>query len=445
MTDEHAAALRDDPLYLDRCQVDTPAYLVALVWAQVRARRGSVPVVLDFGAGDARFALSGHFDRYIGYEVDASRCATVARRPGVTIVERCGFSHRQRGADVCVGNPPYVRNQDLPSGWRQMAAAEVLKRTGVKLSGLANAWQYFLMLALWSAKDDGLVAQVLPFEWVSRPAAAPIRRYIDGQGWGVDVYRLDDGVFADVLTAASITVIDKTGPAGWRFHEIAPDGTSTRLASATGQAAGVLPYRSVREEGVPRAKRGLSPGTQQVLTLTEGERVHAGLHARTDVVRCVTSLRPLPTDAVALSRDVFETHLRDAGAKCWLIRTGGKPSPRLQAYLDGIDASRYQTATCLGREDWWRFPMPAATPAVLVSQAFTGTAPKAVINEVRAVAVGGVAGVYDVTPSQAAALVGQMRSLRLQDRLVPYAKQMRKVEINQLNSLLLELPSHGRA
>ena len=436
--DRHAAALRSDPLYLDRCQVDTPPYLVALAWDQVNARRDHVATVVDFGAGDARFSEFGTFESYTGYEVDARRCAHVKPRPNVTMIERCAFSHRDQGADVCIGNPPYARNQDLPAGWRQMAASEVLERTGVSLSGLANAWQYFLMLALWSVKHDGLVVQVLPFEWVSRPAVAPIRRYIDAHRWSVDVYRLADGVFDSVLTAASITVIDKKAMSGrWRFHELRADGLPKRLSTPTGAATGVLPYRSMRSGTGPRAKRGLSPGTQQVLTLTEGERVHAGLRVQTDVVRCVTSLRPIPADVDVLSVAAFDEHLLSMGAKCWLIRTDREPSSRLRAYLDAVDSATYETATCLGREAWWRFAMPQATPRVLVAQAFKGNAPKAVINDVGAVAVGGVAGIYDVDDEQAAVLIRQLAQLKLHERLVPYAKQMHKLEINQLNALLL--------
>jgi hypothetical protein len=434
--DRHAAALREDPLFLDRCQVDTPTDIVVLVWEQVLSRRSEIDLVVDFGAGDARFARFGTFGRYLGYEVDAARCASMTRASEVQIVEQCAFSHHRRDADVCIGNPPYVRNQDLPSGWREMAANEVRSRTGVTLSGLANAWQYFLMLGLWSVKDGGLVAQIIPYEWVSRPAAAPIRAYLDSHGWAVDVYRLPEDVFVGVTTAASITVIDKQGPPGWRFHELDASGRVESLRFATGGTANAIPYTSVRDGDRPRAKRGLSPGTQQVLTLNEGERAHAGLHVRRDVVRCVTSLRSVPAGVSTLTSAAFDKHLADAGAKCWLIRTDRDPSPRLQAYLNDVDPELYQTATCLSRESWWRFPMPAQAPAVLVAQAFKTESPKAVLNQVGAHAVGGVAGIYNIDEAAAVRFIDELASLGLRRRLVPYAKQMRKLEINQINSLL---------
>src|SRR3712207_1324064 len=37
--ERHAALLRSDPLYLDRCQVDTPADIVSLVLEEVAKRR----------------------------------------------------------------------------------------------------------------------------------------------------------------------------------------------------------------------------------------------------------------------------------------------------------------------------------------------------------------------------------------------------------------------
>lgn len=441
----HAASLRNDPLYLERCQVDTPDTLVALAWDQVRVRRVRVDRVLDFGAGDARFARFGHFESYIGYEVDGSRSASVALSARIKLITRCAFSHAESDADLCIGNPPYVRNQDMPAGWREMAAAEIHSRTGVALSGLANAWQYFLMLALNSVKSDGLVVQILPYEWVSRPAAAELRRWIQEHGWAVDVYRLPDGVFRKVLTAASITVVDKSVTRSrWQFHEIGTDGEVRSLPSPTSVESGVVKYGQTPLSG-PRAKRGLSPGTQHVLTLTEGERVHAGLRIDHDVVRCVTSLRHLPSDVTALSLKAFNSHYRDGGQKCWLVRTDQEPSESLHAYLDSVEPSAYNTATCLNRTIWWKFRMPMEVPAVLTAQAFKGSAPKVVENSVGAVNVGGVAGIYDVPTQVVERLVLRLRGSDLHERLVPYANQMHKLEINQLNTLLLEILGDGES
>src|SRR5262249_39421681 len=104
---------------------------------------------------------------YVGFEIDPrrSRAASLPRRAAIR--NECAFSAELGQFELAVGNPPFVRNQDLPPGWREIAAARVHQRTGVDVSGLANAWQYFAFLAIGATRDDGLVALVLPYEWVS--------------------------------------------------------------------------------------------------------------------------------------------------------------------------------------------------------------------------------------------------------------------------------------
>ena len=115
-------------LYLDRCQVDTPDPLVAATWAHVAALRSEVGKVVDFGAGDGRFARHGSYEVYVGYEIDADRCAGTVLPTNAALLNRCAFSDEITDAALCIGNPPFVRNQDLPFGWRQHAS-QVLERS----------------------------------------------------------------------------------------------------------------------------------------------------------------------------------------------------------------------------------------------------------------------------------------------------------------------------
>lgn len=431
----------DVALYLDRCQVDTPTAVVDRVWALVSERRQQVEKVVDFGAGDGRFARRGRFRQYVGYEIDTARCPTSTLPPGAVMFNHCAFSETITDADVCLGNPPFVRNQDLPSGWRARAAEVIRARTGVTVSGLANAWQYFALLSLASTKADGLVALVIPYEWVSRPSAAALRRYIEAQRWAVCVQKLSDETFDRVLTTASITLIDKGDRSGkWTFAIDDHPSESAVLESPVPSKRGVVSYsrRTENKRSSVQVKRGLSPGTQEVLTLTEGERVRAGLRVSDDVVPCVTSLRSLDLDCLALTDAVFRQHFRDAGAKCWLIRTDKVPSLRLRTYLDSIPQGKYQTATCLNRTDWWRFSMPAA-PRILVSSSFTGTRPKAVLNRIKAMAIGGVSGIYGVSVPQASRLVDALQTISVATRLVPYSNGLLKLEIGQFNTIVSSL------
>jgi hypothetical protein len=427
-------------LYLDRCQVDTPANLVAATWRHVEQVRENVGKVLDFGAGDGRFSHYGRYSEYIGYEIDTLRCVGAALPDHARLVNRCAFSDEVDDADVCIGNPPFVRNQDLPVGWRQSASEILKRRTCVTVSGLANAWQYFFLLSLVSCRDDGICALIIPYEWVSRPSTKSLRNYVIAQKWNVSVYRLVDTTFASVLTTSSITIIDKARHEGrWDYFEETASGAFAPLSSASGSSKGVIRYlrRIEVAETAPRAIRGLSPGTQKVLTLTEGERVRFGLNVDRDVVPCVTTLRPTPTGCSELDSAAFKALYRDAGQKCWLIRTDGSPSRRLGDYLDAVPETDYQTSTCLEREVWWKFKMPPV-PALLMAQSFKGKFPKALKNTIKARAVGGVCGVYNLDKEQSEKVTTGLNGLDLRDRVVAHSQGLRKIEINQLNTLLAE-------
>ena len=427
----------DVATYLDRCQIDTPPRLVAATWERARRARTAIGRVVDFGAGKGQFAHDGPYRSYTGYELDYSRARGARLPDGAAIRHGCAFSAKVSGADLCIGNPPFVRNQDLPQGWRTQVGRTLEARSGITLSGLANAWQYFFLLSLLSTKRDGLCALVIPFEWVSRPSAARLREFIRARKWRVDVYRLDDEAFESVLTTASITIVDKQARDGrWRYFATGIDGVDRELPTPSGHAEGHLAYKGRRRDDGPVAVRGLSPGTQKVMVLTEGERARLGLGAGVEVVRCVTTLRTLPPETGDLDVAAFDKHFRSAGRRCWLIRPDAAvPGSRLRAYLDAVDPGSYATRTCGDREAWWGFRMPSP-PTALVATCFKGATPKTVLNSAGAVAVGGVAGLHHARPEWAVDFLGHLSGLDLRDRIISHANGLKKIEIGQLNTLI---------
>lgn len=432
-----------DPLsvssYLDRCQVNTPDHVVQLTWKHVRKfRPGMVGKVVDQGAGDGRFARYGSYQTYVGYEID--RCLTVDTElpSNARLLNCCAFSDFRVDADVCVGNPPYVRNQQIPKSWRRYVQELVQARTGVSVSGLANAWQYFFLNALARLKLDGLAALIVPFEWVSRPTAKSLREYIADNHWNVYVYRLLNAGFSSVLTTTSITIVDKANRDGkWEFYDQTPDGVVAPLVSPSGSSNGVLRYlrKSDLPAHQPRAKRGLSPGTQKALILTEKQRIKHSLSLKRDVAPCVTSLRHLPKNVRDLNEDTFSKHFVQEDRRCWLIRTEKEPSVELKAYLASVPESERQTKTCLKRSLWWRFKMPTA-PSMLFAQGFRCRFPKVVRNTIGAYAVGGVCGIYNASNDEINMMTSGLGEMDLREYVVAYSSGFYKIEINQINALL---------
>lgn len=434
---------REVALYLERCQVDTPPSIVREVWSHVMERRPRVGRVVDFGAGDCRFARGAVYDSYVGFEVDPARSAGAVLPRNARIEHKCAFSPLRRRFDVSVGNPPFVRNQDLPASWRERAARVIHARTGAELSGLANAWQYFFFLSLISVGENGLVALVVPYEWVSRPSSRTLREYIQRQGWSVSVYRLPEASFAGVMTTSSITVIDKADRSGaWQYFATNLRGAYASIPSPSGSAAGILPFRrrSDRKPGAPFVQRGASPGSQEALTLTNAERLRHGLKMGRDVVPCVTTLRYLPDHIRTLTPAVFDAHFRDASRKCWLIRSDRTPSDALRRYLASVPADARQTATCANRAVWWQFLMPPV-PRLVVATGFRGARPKCLRNPIGARVLGGVAGVHGVSDRTAQRLQSALLACNLEGRLVAHATGLKKIEIAQLEALVYDLLS----
>lgn len=421
--------------YLDRCQVFTPEEWIERLWKLIQAVRPTTGKVVEFGAGDGRFSHAGAFSSYVGYEVDEKLVRRAKLPKNARLLKECAFSSNVEDADVCIGNPPYVRNQDLPDGWRETVAPKLALRTGVGISGLANAWQYFMFLALVSTKRDGLVAQIVPYEWVSRSSAKSLRDYIKANNWSVDVYRMPDTVFGRVLTTASFTVIDKAGDGRWSYHDydVASDNfRKSKTASLSTHK--VVEYR--RDSGRKVAvKRGLSPGTQKVFVLTEGERMRYGLEVGRDVVPAVTTLRHLDRTVLTLTDAAFRRNFVEAGMRCWLIRSDVEPSRDLKLYIDSIPLKNRSTSTCLNREIWWKFVMPQI-PKGLVSMGFRAATPKCLLNEVGAHAVGGVAGLHCTSIAQAERALKAVRTFNFHGRMIPYSTGLLKLEVNQLNAVL---------
>ena len=417
-----------------QAQVFTPPEVIRLFWDIVSQRRERLDSVLDLGAGDGRFAKGGKYRRYLGIEIDhATPKGTLPAN--ATLRYGCAFQLAGKDWDAVIGNPPYVRHHYIELPWTKKVARRFKKSLDVELNGQSNLFVYFLLLALELSAENGLVAMVTPYEWVSRPSARPLRDLIDRSGWSVSVYRFRDRVFDGVMTTASISVIDKADPSGkWSFYEIDGSGTIRAKRQRSGSRHVVLPYAN---RGKWWALRGLSPGTQRVFTLTEGERIHHGL-SLADVWPCVTSLMPLPPETMTLDEATFRKFYRDAGEKCWLIRSSERRlRPELRRYLAAVAPEDRATATCTSRDLWYAFkPFPISQ--LLVASGFVSFGPKVVKNTIKAHHVGSVYGAFG-SAGGSAQVLSALRAFDFERRVVQHSGHLKKIEVRQLNSVLSDV------
>jgi hypothetical protein len=420
---------------LRESQVTTPEPVVSLFWQLTRQHRAHMASVLDLGAGDCRFAAGGSFDHYTGIEIDRQRIDTAHVPSNGKVICGCAFRHDLAGYDACIGNPPYVRHHDIQSPWKERTIERLQRELAISLNKRCNLYLYFFCLALIKSSRNGLVALVIPYEWVSRPSTKALREFIQKERWNVSVYRFQMPIFEGVMTTASVSIVDKAGHEGeWTYFDIMPDFQVVARRGVTNSRRGVLDYE---RRGKIWGLRGLSPGSQKIFTLTEGERIRNGL-TRRDVVPCVTSLRGAPRSLRFLTSAAFERHFVRAGEKCWLIRScEDKRSGTLDAYLEAVPEKVRTTYTCQNQTPWFNY-MPHPVPPILFSSGFTEFGPKVVVNSIGARAVGGVLGIHSTRKIPVRRLQHHLLKINFEKRVVAHARRLKKVEVKQLNAVLNE-------
>lgn len=427
--------------HLQECQVETPLHIVDLAWAMAAKLRNGQKFasVVDLGAGDARFSRpSAAYGRYTGVEVDSDKVRLGSLPKNAKVIHADAMKWKQKGFDLCIGNPPYIRHHRLDTDWRQEVLTLIHEATGIKLKKTANLFVLFLTQALIKTKADGLVVQVIPFEWVSRPSASELRSYISDKGWSVDVYRFNEDIFPTVLTTASITIIDKSRTSSeWNFWEIGANGQTKAIKQPSGTTTRVLAYEN-RAEGA-HALRGLSPGSQEIFALTEQERLHFGLKKGRDVRPCVTSLRPLPIDVKVLDANTFKLHYVNAGQRCWLIRSDKDViSEELRLYLESVGDAWKAFSTCTLRDIWHQYKAHPV-PQILASSGFVGKGPKIAVNDVAVVTLGAVYGIFCNDEAKVGTLAAELSKYDFSKRVVSHSNNLKKVEVRQFNSVLAQL------
>lgn len=416
-------------------QVSTPAPIVSFYWDIVKQHRPQLKTVLDLGAADARFSVGGHYEQYVGVEIDPDASAQAQPRPHVRIENACAFAFDETGFDACIGNPPYVRHHDIESPWKEETATRLSKELGFHFDMHGNLFLYFIALGLLKTNDDGLIAMVVPYEWVSRPSSKGLRELLTKNRWGVSVYRFQEAIFDGVMTTACITVIDKAVRTGeWGFFDVAGDLWLSNRNGVSGTPYDILPHS---ERGKIWARRAISPGSQKIFTLSEAQRIHHGLTLN-DVVPCVTTLKHVPKVLRQLTTPAFRKHFIDSGKRCWLIKSNmPNLSKRLRTYLDSISEYERQTYTCINQEPWYNYEK-SSTPNMLFHSGFTSFGPKVLINSVGAQTVGSVFGIFTEYKISQKQLQEHLLGIDFESQVVAQANSFKKIEVRQLNTVLID-------
>ena len=153
-----------------------------------------------------------------GIELDrsfAEAAKTIWGRQGLQVVQ--GDFTRQKPEpiyDVVLTNPPYVRHHHLAAAEKVRLRELAENATGLRLSGLAGLYCYFLLIAHDWLADRGLAAWLIPSEFMDVNYGDEIKRYLIDRVCLLQIHRFcpSDVQFDDALVSSAIVIFEKRKP-----------------------------------------------------------------------------------------------------------------------------------------------------------------------------------------------------------------------------------------
>lgn len=171
-------------------QVFTPPAVVDAMRALVR----NDGRVLEPSCGDGAFFR--HFPDAVGIELDPAHAPSGAR-----VMDFFDFPDAERFATI-IGNPPYVRYQEIGEATRRRARSAVLDRR-------ANLYLFFIEKCVRHLAPGGELIFITPRDFLKATSAIPLNRLLFAGGTITDFIDLGDmRLFADATPNCAI----------WRFE-----------------------------------------------------------------------------------------------------------------------------------------------------------------------------------------------------------------------------------
>jgi adenine-specific DNA-methyltransferase len=162
-------------------QVFTPPAVVATMLELVR----NCGRVLEPACGNGAFLQ--HFPFALGIEIDPRHAP-----PGSRVMDFFALSERESFATI-IGNPPYVRYQEIGAGTRQLLGQSVL-------DGRANLYLRFIEKCLRHLAPAGELVLITPRDFLKATSAVPLNRLLHAAGTITDFVDLGDSRLFDGAT-----------------------------------------------------------------------------------------------------------------------------------------------------------------------------------------------------------------------------------------------------
>ena len=146
-------------------------------------------------------------ERVLGFEIDPYYFKPSQQFWNGTNLElRCAdFLTQQPDGkfDMLVANPPYVRHHHIEGAVKQRLKGEVLRESGLNISGLAGLYCYFMVLSSKWLKDGGVSCWLVPSEFMDVNYGVAVKQFLLQNVELIHIHRFDvsDLQFSDALVS----------------------------------------------------------------------------------------------------------------------------------------------------------------------------------------------------------------------------------------------------
>jgi adenine-specific DNA-methyltransferase len=220
-----------------------------------------------------------------GYEIDAHYGSEAMRLWGHTPLELkiTDFTRavpppeQSVSTDLIICNPPYVRHHHI-AGEEKLRLRYLAERAaGVRLSGLAGLYCYFICLSHSWLAQGGVAAWLVPSEWMDVNYGHKIKEYLLSRVTLLRIHRFDPKAvqFADALVSSVVVLFKKALPTAAHSVEFTYGGTIAKPAVARHVPAGLL-CNTAKWTGFP-VIAGMASHSATGLKLTDLFKIKRGL------------------------------------------------------------------------------------------------------------------------------------------------------------------------
>jgi adenine-specific DNA-methyltransferase len=299
-------------------QIFTPPAIVDCMCKLVR----NSGRVLEPACGDGAFLR--HFPTALGIEVDPRYAP-----PGSEVMNFFELAEDELFATI-IGNPPYVRYQDISPGTRRLAGDSVLDKR-------ANLYLFFIEKCLRHLEPGGELIFITPRDLLKATSAVPLNRIL-----------FAEGTITDFIDLGDLRLFDGATPncAIWRF-ERGLRARRTRYATV-GLADGAAGFEQLKWE----SRRFVESGGHLLFTR------HSYPLRFSDIafvkVGAVSGADDLYTSIESGNRDfVCSSTVADGKTRCMIwCEPGDPPLEVLLAHKERLIARRIRS---FDEFNWWQW------------------------------------------------------------------------------------------